>query len=89
VITTIGIVAAVLTTSAFLPQAWKTAKTRQTNDFSWPYLLLFACGVSLWTIYGIVKKDVAIIGANGVTLVLVLVIIGVKMRGAARHRDAG
>jgi MtN3 and saliva related transmembrane protein len=79
-ITALGIVAAIGTTSSFVPQAWKTFRTRSADDFSWAYLGLFATGVTLWLVYGIFKKDIAIIGANGVTLLLLLVIMGVKWR---------
>ena len=79
-ITVIGIVAAIVTTSAFLPQAWKTVKTKKTTDFSWAYLSLFSSGVATWLVYGLLKKDPAIIGANGVTLLLVIVIMIVKLR---------
>ena len=77
-ITALGIAAAVGTTSSFLPQAWKTFKSRSADDFSWAYLALFSTGVTLWLIYGVLKKDVAIMGANAVTLLLLLVIVGVK-----------
>ena len=77
-ITALGIAAAVGTTSSFLPQAWKTFKSRSADDFSWAYLALFSTGVTLWLIYGLLKKDAAIIGANAVTLLLLLVIVGVK-----------
>jgi MtN3 and saliva related transmembrane protein len=79
-ITTIGIVAAIVTTSAFLPQAWKTFKTKKTGDFSWAYLGLFSSGVATWLVYGLLRKDPAIIGANGITLVLMIAIMVVKIR---------
>jgi len=79
-IAALGIAAAVGTTSAFLPQVIKTWKTRETDDFSWGYLTLFSTGVTLWLIYGLLRKDAAVIGANAITLVLVLVIAGVKWK---------
>ena len=79
-ITILSFAAAILTTSAFVPQVVHTWKTRSTEDFSWAWLAMFASGVTLWLIYGLLKKDPAIIGANGVTLALVLSMAWVKMR---------
>ncbi|MBD2105051.1 SemiSWEET transporter [Leptolyngbya sp. FACHB-261] len=76
----IGLIAALLTTSSFIPQALKTIKTRSARDFSWPYLLLFGISVSLWALYGLLRNDGVIIGANLVTLLLILVIGAVKAR---------
>lgn len=78
-ITALGIAAAAATTGSFFPQAIKTVKTRKTDDFSWAYLTLFTFGVALWLLYGIYRKDVAVIAANAVTLLLLLVISGVKL----------
>lgn len=77
---TIGIIAACLTTGAWLPQVFKTFTTRSARDFSWGYLVMFFCGVFLWAIYGFMRHDIAVIGANVVTVVLVLGVIVVKMR---------
>lgn len=79
-ITIIGVIAAIVTTSAFLPQAWKTIKTKKTGDFSWAYLTLFSSGVATWLVYGLLRQDPAIIGANGITLLLMIAIIVVKVR---------
>lgn len=74
-----GGAAAVCTTGSFLPQVIKTVQTRSTEDFSWPYLVLFSVGVALWLVYGVMRHDVAVIAANGITLLLMLVIVAVKM----------
>lgn len=79
-VSALGIAAAIGTTGAFLPQVIKTLKTRETGDFSWGYLAMFTSGVALWIVYGVLKKDVAVIGANVITLVLVSIIIWVKLR---------
>ena len=77
---TIGIIAACLTTGAWLPQVFKTFTTKSARDFSWAYLVMFFCGVFLWAVYGFMRHDIAVIGANVVTVVLVLGVIVVKMR---------
>lgn len=77
---TLGFAAALITTGAWLPQVYKTWTSRDAGDFSWGYLTLFSIGISLWLLYGLRKDDLAVIGANAVTLLLVLVIAYVKAR---------
>ena len=78
-IVTIGIIAACLTTGAWLPQIVKTWRTRSAHDFSWGYLAMFSSGVALWAVYGFLRDDIAVTGANVVTIVLVLGVIVVKL----------
>jgi MtN3 and saliva related transmembrane protein len=78
----LGILAAVLTTVSWIPQALRAIRTRSAHDFAWSYLALFGTGVFLWMIYGIVRKDPAITGANLVTLILLGRITLVKARGS-------
>ncbi len=66
----IGLVAAALTTFAFLPQAIKTWKTKSTDDLSPAMFGLLCAGILLWLIYGLLINDLPIILANAVTLVL-------------------
>jgi MtN3 and saliva related transmembrane protein len=48
----IGYVAAILTVTAFVPQAYQAIKTRKTRDLSLPtYATLIVTG-TLWSIYG-------------------------------------
>lgn len=77
-ILTLGFVAAVVTTSAWVPQTWKTLRSRSARDFSWSSLAMLVVGISLWLAYGLLRGDAAIVLANGVTLALVLAIISVK-----------
>ena len=77
----IGILAAFLTTTAFVPQVVRVIRTRDTHAISlWMYLL-FSAGVALWLVYGIMLTLWPIILANSVTLVLALVVIFFKVRG--------
>lgn len=79
-ITALGFLAAVTTTSSFVPQVVKTLKSQKTDDFSWGYLWLFSTGALLWLTYGILRQDIAVIVVNSVVLMLTAVIIGVKAR---------
>jgi MtN3 and saliva related transmembrane protein len=65
----IGLIAAVLTTSAFLPQVYKTWKTKDVSGFSLPMFLMFFIGIIFWLIYGILVKSISMVLANSITLV--------------------
>ncbi len=75
----LGFSAAFLTTASFLPQAFKTIKTRETSALSLTMYSLFTSGVLLWLIYGVYKQDYAIIFANAVTLLLSSIILSFKI----------
>ena len=75
----IGAIAAVLTTSSFLPQAIKVLRTRDTEAISLTMYLLFTAGVSLWGVYGLMTWQWSIIIANGVTIMLAAIILTMKV----------
>ena len=76
----VGFGAAFGTTAAWLPQVGRTWNTRSARDFSWGYLGLLMMGVFLWTMYGVLRHDVVVIVANGITLLLVTSVGFVKAR---------
>ena len=76
----IGALAALLTTAAFVPQVIRTIRTRDTRGISLGMYLMFCSGVALWAIYGAMLGSWPIITANGITLVLALVVLWFKLR---------
>ncbi|HEX7027506.1 MAG TPA: SemiSWEET transporter [Gammaproteobacteria bacterium] len=64
---------------AFLPQAIKAVRTRDTSSLSLAMYVIFTLGVGLWLAYGILKQDVAIIAANVVTFVFAFLILCIKL----------
>ena len=85
----LGLVAGVLTTAAWLPQIARTWRSRSADDLSWPYLLVFSTGVSLWLLYGVLSDDVPVLVANAVTIVLVGLLLGLKSLTAIRAGSSG
>ncbi|MCG6133831.1 MAG: SemiSWEET transporter [Nostoc sp. LLA-1] len=79
-ITLLGLFAATLTTSAFLPQMFKTWQTKSAKDVSYIMLITFMSGLFLWLIYGIYLQALPIILANGVTLFFNLIILWLKIK---------
>lgn len=76
----VGGLAAVLTTVSFVPQAWHTFRTRDVSGVSLGMYSVFACGVALWLLYGLLLGAWPIVVANGITLALALAILGMKLR---------
>ena len=79
-ITLLGFIAAFLTTIAFLPQVIKIWKTQRTRDISFIMYVVLVTGVSLWLVYGFLIKDLPLILANLVTLILVSSVLFFKLK---------
>ncbi|MEY3052583.1 MAG: hypothetical protein RLY31_2368 [Bacteroidota bacterium] len=80
----LGMLAASLTTGAFVPQVIKTWKTRSTGDLSLFMFLLIFIGTLCWFAYGLLRQDLPIILANGLTLTLSFIILFFKLRESFR-----
>jgi MtN3 and saliva related transmembrane protein len=76
----LGLLAATLTTIAFVPQLLKVIKTRSTHDISLAMYIVVCSGVLLWLIYGLLVHDTPLIVANAVTFVLAGSILALKIR---------
>jgi MtN3 and saliva related transmembrane protein len=75
----LGFLAATLTTAAFVPQVVKTWRTRSAGDLSLGMLSVFSTGIVLWLAYGLSVGAAPIVVGNIVTLVLTLILIGLKL----------
>ncbi len=76
----IGLIAAFLTTAAFLPQVYKTWKTKDVSSLSLPMLTMFFVGVIMWLIYGFLIESLAIILANAITLISLFLLVYFKLK---------
>jgi MtN3 and saliva related transmembrane protein len=76
--TVLGLIAASITTSAFVPQVYKAWSTKRTKDISAPTFMVLLAGISLWTVYGALKEDIVIILANLTTATLAIAILVLK-----------
>lgn len=76
----VGFAAALITTLALLPQAMKIVITKQARDISLLWAISMNVGLLLWLLYGLTRNDLPMIAANGISLVLVFVILLCKLR---------
>jgi MtN3 and saliva related transmembrane protein len=75
-----GYIAAFCTTLAFVPQAAKTIKEKQTKDISLAMYVIFTIGIAFWLVYGLLINSMPIIAANIVTLLLAGTILIMKIK---------
>ena len=76
----VSAIAATLTTAAFVPQALHIIRYKETKAISLVMYVAFASGVALWLVFGILIGNWPIMLSNGITLVLTLAIVGMKLR---------
>lgn len=74
-----GAIAACCTTISFVPQAFKTIKTKDTTAISASMYSLFTFGSIVWAVYGIMDHNTPVIIANVITAALALIILFYKI----------
>ncbi|RNA60495.1 hypothetical protein D1631_18570 [Chryseobacterium nematophagum] len=66
----LGIIAGILTSTAMIPQLVKVFRTKKVEDLSLGMLIFGVTGLSIWLIYGFLKKDFPIILSNTIALMV-------------------
>ena len=75
-----GYLAAAMTTLAFVPQALKTIRTRDTRSISLGMYVVFTIGIAFWLVYGIALNSTPMILSNIVTFLLSATILVLKLK---------
>lgn len=76
----IGLITSILSTISFLPQAIYVIRTHDTKSLSLAMYLLINIAFILWLIYGILLRQAPIYLANGICLILGLIILFYKVK---------
>jgi len=76
----IGTLAAVLTTSSFVPQVLHTFRTKDVSGISLGMYSAFTVGVGLWLVYDLLLDAWPIVIANAITVSLATCILVMKLR---------
>jgi len=66
----LGLIAPGFSTSSFIPQIWRTWKTRDVSGISLPTYVILMIALTLWLLYGILKSDAPLIIANAIMIML-------------------
>jgi MtN3 and saliva related transmembrane protein len=76
----VGIIAAVCTTSGFIPQIIRGLRTKRLDDVSPVMCILLIFGLSMWLSYGIHIEDMIIIVANAFGVLFSTIIITLRFK---------
>ncbi len=78
----VGYMGTVTGTSFMVPQLYRTFKTKSVEDLSWAMICLLLVNSILWIIYGWLVPAGPILVANGVVLIIsiLLLILNVRYR---------
>lgn len=71
----LGITAGIFTSTSLLPQLIKIIKEKKVEDLSLTMFISLLIGVSLWIVYGILRKDLPIILTNSFSVMLNIIIV--------------
>ncbi|GAB3656012.1 SemiSWEET transporter [Ramlibacter alkalitolerans] len=82
----LGYLAATLTTVSFVPQAWRTFRTKDVSGISLKMYTLFTLGVAVWLAYGIVLGEVPMMIANSTTLLLAIPVLVMRIKYGRKQR---
>lgn len=75
----VGYLSSILSTIAFVPQAYLVVKTKNTQSISLHTYAVFVLSVAGWLTYGILLRDLPIIIANTVCLTMGSIILTYKL----------
>jgi len=75
-----GYIAATLTTAAFVPQAIKTIRSRDTRGISLGMYVVFTIGIAFWLLYGVALHSWPMIISNIITFGLSATILAMKLK---------
>ena len=76
----LGFLAGIFTTISFLPQVINIYKTKSVSDISLAMFIVLLIGVCLWVVYGLYMKSIPITLFNGITAILVGLILYFKIK---------
>ena len=76
----IGLIAGFLITCSFVPQIMRVLRLKSAREISILFTSLTLVGMALWLTYGIKHGLIPIILWNVIGLVLVIILLGAKMK---------
>ena len=81
----VGLVGAIFTTLAFVPQVVKIWKNRSSDGVSLSMYVCMLVGIIIWLAYGILIDSIAVIVANILSGILQVVIIFLTLKNRTNN----
>ena len=60
----LGLIAGIITSMGFLPQLFKSYKTKKLDDVSYFMPAVLSLGMGIWFVYGYLINSIAVMAAN-------------------------
>ncbi|QOZ28552.1 SemiSWEET family sugar transporter [Bradyrhizobium sp. CCBAU 51753] len=76
----VGGIAAFLASLSYIPQLKKAWPRGSTGDLSLGMLAALTLGLTLWVVYGLLRQDWVVVGANAIGAGLAGVVLACKFR---------
>jgi MtN3 and saliva related transmembrane protein len=80
IITTLGLVAALISTIALLPQVIRVWKTKSVKDISMGMFMMMTTSQVMWLTYGILSGETPIVASNSVVLIQTMTLLRFKTK---------
>ncbi len=74
----IGLIAGIITSMGFLPQIFKSFKTKKLEDVSYLMPIVLSLGMVIWFVYGYLKNSFSVMTANTFGIICCLSLIFMK-----------
>ena len=85
----IGYTASICMICGYMPQAWQTIRTRNTDGIAMPTFLALGLGSIFFIIQGVMTGNIPLVRTNAITTLCSAVIFGIKIHNDhyRRRRD--
>lgn len=84
--TIVGYIAAICMVCGYLPQAWYTIRTRDTEGIAMPTFLLLGFGSIFFVVQGILLGNIPLVVTNTITTLASAIIFVIKVKNDLKRR---
>lgn len=74
----LGLIAGIITSMGFLPQLFKSYKTKKLDDVSYFMPAVLSLGMGIWFLYGYFTNSIAVMAANAFGILCCICLIFMK-----------
>lgn len=82
--TIVGWLASICMVLGYLPQAWHTIRTRNTDGIAMPTFLLLGAGSVFFVIQGVLLGNWPLVVTNAITTISSAIVFGIKVHNDRR-----
>ncbi|MDE6782803.1 MAG: hypothetical protein K2J17_03670 [Paramuribaculum sp.] len=83
--TIVGWLASICMVLGYLPQAWHTIRTRNTDGIAMPTFLLLGAGSVFFVIQGVLLSNWPLVVTNAITTISSAIVFGIKVHNDRRR----